>query len=394
MTASRYNLAISTAALLLLNNAAMAKDDAPSLHGELQFQQRSFAKSPTPSYSDGVKHSQSSVMLEAEWLWQNDNSIINIKPFARVDSHDSERSHFDLRELQWLHYWQDYEVRAGIGRVFWGVTESQHLVDVVNQTDGVEGLDAEDKLGQPMLSFKASKVFGTFETYLLPYFRERTFAGAKGRFAPPLAVAKHAEYEAKQEEQHLDWALRYSHSIADWDVALSYFQGTNREPILHPRDGQLVAYYAQMQQSGLELQRVAGDWLWKLEARYRDSDSHHYATTAGFEYTQVGVWQSTYDLGWIAELSYDSRNDVQNQNDLFVGWRLAFNDADSSEILLGVSHDLEHAEYALKLEAAGRLNERWKWQVEGYAFSSNHSETLIYSLRNDDFVEFALSYYF
>ena len=41
--------------------------------------------------------------------------------------------------------------RVGVGKVFWGVTESQHLVDIINQTDLVENIDTEDKLGQPML---------------------------------------------------------------------------------------------------------------------------------------------------------------------------------------------------------------------------------------------------
>ena len=32
---------------------------------------------------------------------------------------------------------------------FWPQTESAHLVDVINQTDFLEGLDREKKLGQP-----------------------------------------------------------------------------------------------------------------------------------------------------------------------------------------------------------------------------------------------------
>ena len=43
-------------------------------------------------------------------------------------------------------------MRLGLRKVYWGVTESQHLVDVINQTEGVENLDGEDKLGQPMLN--------------------------------------------------------------------------------------------------------------------------------------------------------------------------------------------------------------------------------------------------
>jgi hypothetical protein len=32
-----------------------------------------------------------------------------------------------------------------------------HLVDIINQTDGVESIDGEDKLGQSMMAFSLFK---------------------------------------------------------------------------------------------------------------------------------------------------------------------------------------------------------------------------------------------
>ena len=75
------------------------------------------------------------------------------KPFLRYDESDPERSHFDLRELAVHKVAADWELKAGLSKVFWGVTESRHLVDIINQTDGVEDIDGEDKLGQPMVQF-------------------------------------------------------------------------------------------------------------------------------------------------------------------------------------------------------------------------------------------------
>lgn len=381
------------ASLGALSTQALANNDV-TFHGEVQFEQRHFLATPSHRVDNSVNRLQQSLMIEGEWLWQSDNTIINIKPFARVDSHDSERTHLDFRELRLLHYWDDYEVSAGIGRVFWGVTESTHLVDVINQTDGVEGFDGEDKLGQPMLRFKAVKSFGTFESFVLPYFRERTIPSRKSRLGLPTKLADSVTYESSQEEKHIDVALRYSHTADTVDFALSYFKGTNRDPYFQRAEDSIAPYYAQMNQLGLELQTVQGDWLWKLEARYRDSLSNEIATTAGFEYTQVGVLDTYYDLGWIAEYSYDNQTYALNQNDVFVGWRLAFNDADSSEILFGISHDLDHAEYAVKLEASGRLAEHWKWQVEGWGFSSSRTSSPLHNIENDDFISLAMSYFF
>ena len=61
-------------------------------------------------------------------------------------------AHGDIRELAYVHASDDWELRLGIRKEFWGVTEFQHLVDVINQTDGVEDFDGEDKLGQQMVN--------------------------------------------------------------------------------------------------------------------------------------------------------------------------------------------------------------------------------------------------
>ena len=75
-----------------------------------------------------------------------------------------------MRELYWRGVFGDLEVKAGAVKVFWGVTESQHLVDVINQADLVENIDSEDKLGQPMINLSWGKDWGTLELFVLPYY--------------------------------------------------------------------------------------------------------------------------------------------------------------------------------------------------------------------------------
>ncbi|MBT8114538.1 MAG: hypothetical protein KJP04_04115 [Arenicella sp.] len=128
-------------------------------------------------------HGQTSARLQLEFYndWNNGDDQLVFEPFARIDSQDDERSHADIRQLIWTHLEKNWEFSAGIGHVFWGVTESQHLVDIINQTDSVENIDGEDKLGQPMLRFQYFADYGTVDAFVLPYFRTRTFAGADGR---------------------------------------------------------------------------------------------------------------------------------------------------------------------------------------------------------------------
>ncbi len=365
------------------------------LSGQLNLEHRQF-------FSDGLQgqdKGQSSLVLQPELFWEiGEQSQFTFTPFYRLDSLDDERSHGDIREALYLTYWDDYELRAGIGKVFWGVTESAHLVDVVNQTDAIEAVDGEDKLGQPMLHFTSIKEWGTLDAMMLPYFRERTFAGSDGRLRPTIAVSEDALYESSREQNHLDFAARYSKMIGDWDVGVSYFQGTDRDPYYRFDSSELKPYYAQAKQLGLDVQGIVGDWLWKLESIYRDSLHHHTGVVTGFEYTVVGALGSVWDVGLIAEYLYDSRgNNAQTigQNDVFLGTRLALNDADSTEILFGVTQDLDNSDvYNAKLEASSRLTNHLSWRIDGWLFENDTPDDLLYFGRKDDFIEVSLEYYF
>ena len=131
-----------------------------------------------------------SFQLELRHQWHDGKRGLTFIPFLRVDSMDEERTHADIRELKYLHVADGWEIRAGIDKVFWGVTESQHLVDIVNQTDLIENIDGEDKLGQPMVRVTRVLGNGAIDLFLLPWFRERTFPGSKGRLRTPLVCSK------------------------------------------------------------------------------------------------------------------------------------------------------------------------------------------------------------
>ena len=194
---------------------------------------------------------------------------VSIVGFARGDLQDSQRSHADLREAFWGIDGEIWDLTVGVGKVFWGVTESRHLVDVINQTDLVEDIDQEDKLGQPMINFNFQQDYGRFEFYVLPWFRERTFPGPNGRFRPPLPVdTDNPIYESSAEDRHVDVAFRYSHFVGDLDIGVHVFDGTSREPrfMVAPEADRLLPVYDQMTQYGVDLQYTRDAWLWKLEA--------------------------------------------------------------------------------------------------------------------------------
>lgn len=373
---------------------------------------------------------QYGVVAEPELVWslaEGEHTIV-FKPFARIDSDDPERTHGDIRELSWMTYGDDWEVTAGISKVYWGVAESQHLVDVINQTDFVEAPDGEDKLGQPMLKLTLLRDWGTLTGFVLPGFRERTFSGEEGRFRPALEIdTDNAQYEAGEEDAHVDYALRWSHTFEDYDVGLSWFQGTSRDPLLfidpvvfaNPLETvKLAPYYAQINQLGVDVQATLDSWLWKFEAIYRSynksliddfdqleqlglvtqSVENYSALTGGFEYTFYSPFETIWDLGVLTEYQYDSRADGQSavgQNDLFMGSRIAFNDAESSELLLGFIQDLDSAgTQNFVLEMSTRLGSSVKFNFEAFIPMSDDSNNISSQFKRDDYVQLGLNYYY
>lgn len=349
---------------------------------------------------------QASIVVEpdAYWSWNDNSDSLTFKPYYRHDSIDDERSHADIRELYWLHVADAWELKVGIEKVYWGVAESQHLVDVINQTDAVESVDGEEKLGQPMVSWSTIQSWGVLDIYLLPYFRERTFPAEKGRLGGPFVIdTDNVLYESSKEQRNIDYAIRWGHTFGDWDVGLSYFDGTNRDPklFLNPflTNPVLTPFYDQMQQVGLSVQATLGSWLWKAEAIHRSDSAEKFSQAVlGFEYTFVGIAGSFYDLGLLMEFNRDSRglnSPSFFQKDLFVGGRLVLNDIQSSELLFGIGQDLDDSKsYSGLLEGSRRLGNNWKMSVNAAFFQSDSIDDPVYIVRDEDHVELALEYFF
>lgn len=352
-------------------------------------------------YSGQHNDSSVSIMAEPEFYWEwngGDNSVL-FKPFVRIDQYDNERSHADIRELVWTHVADDWELKAGISKVFWGVTEFQHLVDVINQNDAVEDIDGEDKLGQPMVNLSMVRDWGTLDLFMLAGFRERTFAGDEGRLRSGLVVnTDKARYQSSAAENHVDAAIRYSNSVGDYDYGVHWFRGTNRDPVLIAESGELIPLYEQMNQVGVDVQATKGDWLWKFESIYRDSDSHSFAAAqGGFEYTFVGINETAMDLGLLMEYGWNSRGTdavTGNQNDLFLGARLTLNDAESTELLAGIGHDLDYDSTSFTVEASRRIGDSWKLSVDARVFDSDNSNDSLYAVRQDDQIQLTMEYYY
>jgi len=331
--------------------------------------------------------------------------------FYRLNIGDSERSHGDIRELYYHTYIKKWEFSLGLKKVFWGTTESNHLVDIINQSDLVEQIDGEAKLGQPMMQLTWLTKLGNFDFFLLPFHRKRTIAGQGGRFRFPILIDDSlARYEADWNEFGLGGGFRYSTYFGVFDVGLSYVHTTNREFLIQfSNSGLITSLYEKIHQIGIDLQATTGSMLWKAESIYRFADSDNFlATTLGVEYTFANINNKGLDLGVILEYLYDNREPLiidfsagaisgstgtNFQNDLFMGGRLAFNDTQDASLLVGSIIDLGTGSTIFSANFQRRFFQNIRAEIDLFVLNNVKPKELFYSFRNDSFMKFSMSYF-
>ena len=203
----------------------------------------------------------------------------------------------------------------------------------------------------------------TAKTWLLPY---------------TLRVDSPTKFQHTTTEHDDLWVRDLITEVDVVDIGLSYFNGTDRNPVLTPNVDRnsvvvLTPHYRQIQLYGLDVQATIEDWAWKMEtiAVLPDRDDDYFSSVSGFKYTLVGLSGSSTDLGLIVEYQYDQRDADSaslQQNDIVVGTRWVLNNADSTEILLIGSADLDDSSVIMSVEAQHRLTDNWSMSVEARYF--------------------------
>ena len=380
---------------------------------------RAFPK--RPRLSSQFKHFQPSISLEGDVRWENDTRTLQavFVPFLRADSQDDKRSHSDISEAYIRYIGDEFDFLVGLGKVFWGVTESRHLIDIINQENSLEGTDGEDKLGQPMIKLSLFQDWGQLDMFVMSGFRERAFPGASGRLRGDLLVdGDDALFESPAAQGHVDLAARYSNYFSNVDMSLSVFHGTSREPrfALNATGTALRPIYSQITQVGLAIQYTSGAALWKLEAIRRDGYRDAFvAVSGGVEYTLYQIAESDWDLGLLAEFHYDGRESFSftgssfasvpipfetpapltpYDEDLFIGARLGANDMQDSAILGGAVIDVNDGSVSIFIEAERRLGQDWTVELEGRFFANVNSLNTLSSFKNDGFLTLRITKHF
>ncbi len=418
--ACNIRLALRLAAVLLA--AVAGAQTAAAQHeisGRVAVESRWF---PQTAAYDGQRNYAGGLVAEPKLFLQVAKATsFTLVPFFRTDAADPARTHGDLREAYLLLSGplggSEWELRLGVDRVFWGVAEARHLVDIVNQTDLAGHPNEKTKLGQPMAHLTLSGDWGAAELFAISYHRLRPFPGRAGRLRPELEIDNgRATYESGAKEWHLDVAARYSHSFGPLDLGLSLFDGTSREPVmglvpLSPtcraalradpavRARRPAHRRGLAAQAGGNLRQGARNAVRKLtDPSFLGNKEAYAAFVVGGEYTFNGVFGTDADLSLLAEWMIDGRRrraTNQYQNDLFLGARLAFNDVQGAEFIAGALLDLDTRTRTLNLEFNRRLTDSVSVKAEAVLLLQvDKADTIVHQTRRDSFIALNLTYSF
>ena len=372
------------------------------LTAELKLRSRFFIDEPLDN--NQLERRQFTGGFEPNLFWRNSdrNHQVAITASFHADSEDEEATRFDILEAYWSFSKNDWDLLVGINRVFWGVTESRHLVNIVNQVDGVESLDEEYFLGQPMVKVGHQTALGRFDLFLMTGFRERTFPGQNGRLRNRHIIdSENARHESAADNWRGDIALRYSHSISGIDIGFHLFSGTGREPLSFDSitEGLLLPVYGEINQAGVDFQLTHDAWLRKFEGLAREGQGDSFgAFVLGAEYTFFEVLESSVDLGVMVEGLYDGRSIGSTptifQKDLFAGIRIVLNDTQNSYLVARVLYDFENGPESMRIEATRRLTDKLLLELEAHFFLEHDKQRISSAFRQDNVFTVSITRYF
>ena len=122
------------------------------------------------------------------------------------------------------------------------------------------------------------------------------------------------------------------------------------------------------------------------------------AAVGGFEWTTPQIAGTSADLGLLAEYSYDGRGSdapfTALDNDVFVGARLTFNDAQDTALLIGSVFDVSGGARSFRLEFERRIGANWTMDATVQAFDHAEPRSGEAAFEQDDFVSIEFARHF
>lgn len=334
----------------------------------------------------------------------------------------------DIPRGYYQYFGEGFDLLVGSNIEYWGVSESNRVVDSVNQRYVIDQTVDYISLGQPMVNLNLGWGFNTsLGLYGLFYFRDRELGSEATRFRSPFLMSNNDAIYEEGNGRNADFAARFRTSAnilwGGVDLALSYFEGTNRAPSSLPEIciepsgafdqddcgtilsnanlGNLTAvpYYAKLRRYGLETVYSNGDVQLTFEGAISQSlGETYYSVIAGAQYSFGGIGPTGDTLTLVAEYLYDDRSLIQPltiyDDDVFLGFAYNGNDVNGTAIRGGIYYDVNSDAQIYTLSYSRRIGDALRFEVSGFALNSASTADPIIFAQDDGFIEVSLSYFF
>ncbi|MGD8122880.1 hypothetical protein [Vibrio sp. TRT 2004] len=385
--------------IFALNCLVIPMSQAAEIEGSIEYQFQHFISAP--SYSSQENSAENSVRVQLDLSEHWGDISLDSEILVQVNIPDSDRNYADIQKLVISKNLDTGVALIGIDQVYWSVTETRSLTNIVNQVDARNSIYEDEYLGQPLVGFRKFGEAYAAEVYWLPLSRERYFPSPESRLRLATIVSNDANFESSKEKHHQDWAARYLHYLGDSEVAISYFQGTQRRPIMEPEVAHngiiLTPFYPLLKQWGFTGLHVTENTIYKIEAVHRSTDLDSYVSgDIGIE-NNTPIPYTEADVDFFVEYLWDERADKANtpyQNDLSLSTRLNLNDMQSSEVRFSWVKDLTESTSLYRLQFNRRLFDSLSIDLDATWIDGEYPTDPLRSMKNDDYIRLSVAYSF
>ena len=261
------------------------------------------------SFVKDIESKSINTQLEFTYYYEDIKAFTKIEALKDKDNHD--RQYLKLNEAYIKYEADDYEILTGKDIRFWGSLELYNLTDIYNKKNLLnDPYDKDKKLGTKNMTF--NKYFENEDELSISIANE--------------SYDKYIKYSGSRDEVDFSFILQ--------------------------NDDKFLTYNT----------LVIDDTIYKLEYLYSFKDNNHYEFGSGIEHTLYGLIDKK-DLGVIVEYYKSDNISLQNQDDVFVGVRITFNDIHSSDIVAGTIKDLDTKTYGYSFEYNTRFFDTFKTKL-------------------------------
>ena len=333
----------------------------------------------------------------------------------------------DIPRGYYQYFGDGWDVLVGSNIEYWGVSEGNRVVDTINQRYTIDQTVDYISLGQPMVNFnKTLGMNSTLSLYGLLFFRDREQNTAETRFRSPILVSNSDAIYEEGDGRNLDFAARFRTSFdALWggmDLAVSYFDGTNRAPSSLPNicilptgsfdranctidllqnlpNFSFVPFYSKLRRYGLEMVWARGD----LQLTFEGAISHgigetYYSAVGGAQYSFGGIGPTGDTLTVVAEYLYDDRSIIQPltiyDDDVFLGFAYTGNDVNGTAIRGGLYYDVNTDAQIYTASYSRRVGDAVRVELAAFGVNAAGTGDPLAFAQDDGFVQLSLEYFF